>query len=280
MAVHDLGGHTVAFLEARRAPELASLVLRHHGQPLAAPCLQEVHQPDAPALQAALDALLAPDTRLSLFLTGVGASTIFAAAELHHRLDALRTALDRQRVGVRGPKPAAALRRFDVRIDLSAPPPHTTRELIEALAEEPLAGQRVAVQLYGGAGFGGPGELRAALEARGASVVELRPYVWGRPADNAPLRNLLDALAAHQVDALLVTSGVQVDHLFAFAAEHDRADRLRADLDRIVVGAQGPVAAAALERVGIQHAVQPDHGHMGALVQAVAHALASVGVPA
>jgi uroporphyrinogen-III synthase len=277
MAVHDLGGHTVAFLEARRAPELASLIVRHHGQPLAAPCLQEVHQPDAPELQAALDALLAPDTRLSLFLTGVGASTIFAAAELHARVDALRAALDRQRVGVRGPKPAAALRRFGVRVDISAPPPHTTHELVEALAEEPLAGQRVAVQLYGGPGSS---ELRAALEARGASVVELRPYVWGRPADDAPLRTLVDALDAGQVDALLVTSAVQIDHLFAYAVEHDRADRLRADLDRIVVGAQGPVAAAALGRVGIQHAVQPAHGHMGALVQAVAQALAPVGVRA
>jgi uroporphyrinogen-III synthase len=276
MAVHDLGGHSVAFLEARRAPELASLIRRHHGQPLAAPCLQEVHQPDAPELQAALDALLAPATRLSLFLTGVGTSTIFAAAELHGRLDALRAALDRQRVGVRGPKPATALRRFGVRIDITAPPPHTTHELIEALVEEPLAGQRVAVQLYGGPGFSP--ELCAALEARGASVVELRPYIWGRPADETPLRNLLDALDARQVDALLVTSAVQVDHLFAYAGEHDRADRLHTELDRIVVGAQGPVAAAALERVGVAHAIQPAHGHMGALVQAVAQAFAPVSV--
>jgi uroporphyrinogen-III synthase len=274
--MHDLGGHTLAFLEARRAPELASLILRHHGQPLAAPCLQEVHQPAAPELQIALDALLAPDTRLSLFLTGVGTSTIFAAAELHDRLDALRAALDRQRVGVRGPKPAAALRRFGVRVDITAPPPHTSRELLDALAAEPLAGQTVAVQLYGGPNP----DLRGALEARGARVVELRPYVWGRPADDAPLRTLLEALDAGRVDALLVTSAAQVDHLFAYAAEHSRADRLRSQLEPIVVGAQGPVAAAALERVGVQHAVQPAHGHMGALVQAVAQTLAPVGVRA
>ncbi len=275
MVLHDLGGQTVAFLEARRASELASLITRHHGHPLAAPCLQEVHQPDAPELQAALDALLAPDTQLSLFLTGVGATTIFDAAELHGRLDALRAALDRQRVGVRGPKPAAALRRLGVRFDITAPPPHTTRELIAALADEPLAGQTVAVQLYGGPGFSS--ELRSALEARGARVIELRPYVWGRPTDDAPLRTLLDALDAGHVDALLVTSAVQVDHLFAYAAEQNRADQLRAELDQIVVGAQGPIAAAALERVGVQHPIQPAHGHMGALVQATAQALAPVG---
>jgi uroporphyrinogen-III synthase len=270
----DLGGQTVAFLEARRAPELASLITRHHGQPLAAPCLQEVHQPTAPELRAALDALLAPETRFSLFLTGVGTSTIFEAADVQARAEALRHALANQRVGVRGPKPAAVLRRLGVRIDIAAPPPHTTRQLLDALADEPLAGATVAVQLYGGPNPA----LCDALVARGARVVELRPYVWGRPADEAPLGRLLDALDAGQVGALLITSAVQVDHLFAYAGEHGRVDQLRRGLDRVVVGAQGPVAAAALERAGVPAAFQPEHGHMGALVQATARALAATGV--
>ena len=39
----DLRGRTIAFLEGRRAAELASLIERHHGVPLAAPSLRELH---------------------------------------------------------------------------------------------------------------------------------------------------------------------------------------------------------------------------------------------
>jgi uroporphyrinogen-III synthase len=65
---------------------------------------------------------------------------------------------------------------------------------------------------------------------------------------------------------LLVTSQAQVDNLYAVAAEHGRSVRL----DGVAVGAQGPVASAALERHGARATFVPAHGHMGALVLAAA----------
>src|SRR5689334_8679222 len=83
----DLGGRVVAFLEGRRAAELSDLIRRHNGSPLGAPCLREVHRPDAPALQASVRRLCSSDLALAIFLTGVGTATIFEAAR-HAGLEA------------------------------------------------------------------------------------------------------------------------------------------------------------------------------------------------
>jgi len=211
-----------------------------------------------------------PNLRLAIFLTGVGTQTVFAAAQhAGHEAD-LRLRLDHALVAVRGPKPAAALRRFGVRVDLAAPPPHTTDALLETLAAVDVQGASVLVQLYGEPNPA----LCQALAARGAQVIELAPYVWDRPADPAPILELLDALDQRRVDALLVTSQAQVDNLYAVAREHGRTPRL----DGLVIGAQGPVAAAALARHGAQATVIPPHGHMGALVLALATAFDHEGV--
>ena len=97
-------------------------------------------------------------------------------------------------------------------------------------------------------------------------MLELAPYVWDRPVDPKPIVGLLDALDRQQVDALLITSQAQVENLYAVASETGRTPAL----DRVAIGAQGPVAEAALERHGLRAAFTPPHGHMGALVLAAA----------
>src|SRR5437764_5250540 len=107
----DLGGRVVAFLEARRATEMASLITRHHGVPFSAPCLREVHRPDAPELATAVALLCGDDVEVAVFLTGVGTQTIIDAARLHGREAELLAALARKHVAVRGPKPTVVLRK-------------------------------------------------------------------------------------------------------------------------------------------------------------------------
>ena len=102
-------------------------------------------------------------------------------------------------------------------------------------------------------------------------VLEMAPYVWDRPVDPAPILRLLDALDAHAVDALLITSQAQVDNLFGVARDYTREPRL----EGVAIGAQGPVAEAALERHSLHAAFRPAHGHMGALVLAAADYLAA-----
>jgi uroporphyrinogen-III synthase len=193
----------------------------------------------------------------------VGTTTVFEAARRMGREADLRDRLSHARVVVRGPKPTAVLRKLEVRIDITAPPPNTTAEVLQALELVDVCDQTVVVQLYGEPNP----TLSLALRARGADVLELAPYVWDRPVDPAPILRLLDACANDAVDALLITSQAQVDNLFGVAADHGRA----LNLDKVAIGAQGPVAAAALERHGLHVAFRPAHGHMGALVLAAAN---------
>ena len=264
----DLRGKVVAFLEGRRTAELADLIRRHNGVPLAAPCLREVHRPDAPSLQAEVARVCDAELAVAIFLTGVGTSTVFDAARRMGRAADLRQRLARAIVTVRGPKPTAVLRKLQVRIDVTAPPPNTTAEVLQALNGVDVRGKTVAVQLYGEPNPA----LSVALRGRGAEVLELAPYVWERPVDPAPILRLLDALDNDAVDALLITSQAQLDNLFSVA--HDVGRGLR--LGKVAIGAQGPVAEAALERRGLHAAFRPAHGHMGALVLAAAEFLANV----
>jgi len=258
----DLQGRVVAFLEGRRSAELGDLIQRHNGVPLAAPCLREVHTPDSPQLQASIGDALGQPIDVCVFLTGVGTTTIFDAARRMGREADLRQRLAEAVVVVRGPKPSAALRKLGVRIDVSAPAPNTSAEFLSVLSTHELNGKTVVVQLYGEPNP----SLSQSLRARGARVVELAPYVWDRPVDPAPILGLLDALDRRRVDALLVTSQAQVENLFEVAREAGRTPAL----EDVAVGAQGPVAAAALTRYGLRSAFSPEHAHMGALVLAAA----------
>ncbi|HTD76698.1 MAG TPA: uroporphyrinogen-III synthase [Chloroflexota bacterium] len=261
----DLRWAVVAFLEGRRTAELADLIQRHNGVPLAAPCLREVHSPDAPSLQRDVLRVCEADLAVAIFLTGVGTATVFEAARLMGRDEQLRRRLEQALVVVRGPKPTAVLRKLGVRIDISAPPPNTTNEVLAVLEPIDLDGKTVAVQLYGEPNP----SLSQSLHARGAHVIELAPYVWERPVDPAPILGLLDALDVGSVDALLITSQAQVDNLFGVARDHGRTPRLQ----HVAIGAQGPVAEAALARHGLEATFRPAHGHMGALVLAAAEFL-------
>jgi uroporphyrinogen-III synthase len=255
----------VAFLEGRRTAELADLIQRHNGVPLAAPCLREVHQPEAASLQQEVARVCEADIAVAIFLTGVGTTTVFNSARLLGREADLRHRLAQASVVVRGPKPTAVLRKLEIRIDVTAPPPNTTAEVLSSLESTDLHGKTVAVQLYGEPNPA----LSQALSARGATVLEMAPYLWDRPVDPQPILHLLDALDSHQVDALLITSQAQVDNLFGVARDYSR----QPDLNDVAIGAQGPVAEAALERHGLHAAFRPAHGHMGALVLAAAEYL-------
>jgi hypothetical protein len=89
----DLQQRVVAFLEGRRTAELADLIQRHNGVPLAAPCLREVHTPDSPVLQASIERVLAADVWIAIFLTGVGTATVFESAQRMRRDAELRRRL-------------------------------------------------------------------------------------------------------------------------------------------------------------------------------------------
>jgi uroporphyrinogen-III synthase len=264
----SMGGRVVALLEARRQGELARLVETYGGRPILAPAVREEPVADYAAIAALLDSAAAAPFQVAVFQTGVGTKALVQGALALGRDAELRAALESATVVTRGPKPVAALREERVRVDIRTPEPYTTPDMLTALASTDLAGRRVFVQHYGERNL----ELVNALAARGADLLEAELYRWTLPDDTGPLETLLQhELMTARVDALVVTSQVQVRHLCQVADRLGLRATLPDLLDRrVVMVAVGPVAARAIVEHGLRVDLQPEHPKMGALVQELA----------
>ena len=265
----SLGGARVALLEARMESELASLVRRHGGEPLCVPALREVERECSDESAAAIDAVEHAGAVVVL-ATGVGLARWLVMAASLGRLDALRSALARATVVCRGPKPVAVLKREGLTAHVRAEPPHTTAELLAALAAIDVTGRDVVFVHDGGGGPTVPGALRG----RGARVAEIRPYGWALPADLQPLRDLCGAIVDGRVDAVAFTTQIQARHLFEVAERAALRDAIaRAMHASVLVAAVGPTSARALVDLGVPPHVVPAQGKMGAMVVALAEAM-------
>jgi uroporphyrinogen-III synthase len=158
-----------------------------------------------------------------------------------------------------------------VRIDVRASSPFATDNVVESLADIALDRAAVLVQRHGATNPA----LRDALEARGATVREIAMYRWALPADTQPLKDLLDALAGSRVDAVVFTSAVQVQNLFAVAAEQGRSESLAGLMDGLVIASIGPVCSRALRSYGITPSFEANPPKLGPLVSALESALSA-----
>jgi len=262
---------TVAILESRLSTQLADLIARRGARVIAAPALAETPDVDPDAIARLVSGLAARPAKLGVFQTGVGTRALFEAIDALGVTQALLDALAKSVVAARGPKPTAALRARGVRIDRSAAEPYTTAELLAAIADVPLKGERVLVQRYGASNE----ELDHSLQARGAEVVEIATYRWSLPADTGPLIALLDALERGEVDATVFTSASQAQNLFALAERQGRDRTLASHVDRTIVASIGPVCSAALRGLGVKVSLEAKPPKLGPLVAALDEALSS-----
>ena len=260
---------TIAILESRLGRQFADLVAKHGGRPLLAPALAEVPDVDRDTIARLVADIESHPPKVAIFQTGVGTRALFEATDALGLTGRLLALLAKIIVAVRGPKPTAVLRARGVRMDLSAQDPFTTAEVLEALAQTPVAGERVVVQRYGVTNL----ELEEALAARGAHVIEIPTYRWALPEDTRPMVELMDALERRGVDAVAVTNAAQVYNLFDLAAKLGRADALRASLNRTLVASVGPVSSDALRKFGVAVGLESSPPKLGPLMSALDQAL-------
>ena len=259
----------VAILESRLGRELVDLVARRGAVPFHAPALAELPDLDLARIGELVRALGTRPAKLAVFQTGVGTRALFAATDTLDLTSRFLQLLEKSVVAVRGPKPTAALRSRGVRVDRSAADPFTTQQLLSAIADVPLESERVLVQRHGAVNV----ELERALEARGASVLEIPTYRWSLPPDTAPLAALIDALGRGEMHAVVLTNAEQVRNLFAVAGRLGRVDELRAALNRTLVASIGPVASAALREAGVRVGLESSPPKLGALLSSLEEAL-------
>jgi uroporphyrinogen-III synthase len=254
----------VCSFESRRAAEIRSLLERQGAVATVAPSMKEVPIGDNPAAFAYADELLAGKIDVMVFLTGVGARALLEALETRHRREEIFAAWGQCVIVVRGPKPVAVLREWNVRIDHRAPEPNTWRELLATLdAAVPLVGKRVAVQEYGVPNA----EFYRQLETRGASVLSVPVYRWAFPDDTEPLRQAVEQTIAGGFDVLMFTSANQLHNVVEMA---DRMGRKQEWLDaakRCKIASIGPTASETIHSYGLPVHIEPEHPKMGPLVK-------------
>lgn len=256
----------VGLLEGRMEGELAALVRRHGGEPVLGPALSEAPVDAREAVAGLVEALRAGEVQVVLFLTGVGATRLFAEAERMGLHEELRAALQATTNVSRGQKPWQPLRRNGVPVSVTVPDPYTTDDVLATLAGLELQGKGVALLHYGERSEA----LATGIARLGGRLREIFVYEWRLPDDLRPLEALVDELVAGGLDALAFTSQVQVRHLFRVAEPRCGADLLRRALnERAVVAAVGPTCAAALEAAGVPPRVVPTNPKMGPMVVAL-----------
>jgi Uroporphyrinogen-III synthase len=258
----ELAGFTIGVTADRRRDELAAMLERRGARVVLAPALRIVPLADDTELRAATRACLENPPDIVMANTGIGMRGWLEAAEGWGLAEPLRAVLSRAYVVSGGPRARSAIRAAGLH-DHWSPVSESCDEVIEHLRQRGVRGQVVAVQLHGER----QPECTAALEAAGATVIEVPVYRWAPPTDPAPLQRLIDLIAGRLVDAVAFTSAPAVTALLRAAGPSTEAvlEALRTD---VLAACVGQVTAAPLRRHGVP-VVTPNRARLGGLVQAI-----------
>jgi uroporphyrinogen-III synthase len=263
-------GLRVLSLESRRAAEIEKLIRSQGGEPFVAPSMRESPLEDNPQAFAFAERLFKSEFDMMIFLTGVGARLLNQIIETRWPAGAFPDALRKLAVVVRGSKPMAVMREWNVPVAVSVPEPNTWRQVLAAIAGRPE--QRIAVQEFGRPAS----ELVDGLRARRAEVTPVPVYQWRLPEDCDPLREAARRLASNKFDVVLFTTSIQVPHLLRIAEELGVKDALRSALKGMVVASVGPSTSETLSEFGIVPDLEPSHPKMGFLVNETAAKAAAI----
>jgi uroporphyrinogen-III synthase len=262
----DFSGLTVAAFESRMAQEMERLIERYGGKPCVAPSMREIPIEDNPQAVAFGDQLLAGQFDMVVLLTGVGTRSLIDVLQTKWSLESIKKALGGTVLVARGPKPVGALKELGLTTHVQVPEPNTWRDLIQAIADyrpEGIQGLRVALQEYG---VSNP-DLIEALRQRGGQVTPVPVYRWALPQDTGPLEKTIRSILAGNVDVILITNAVQVDHIVKLLEQHQSLELFKQSLSKMVIASIGQIASERLQRHGFPVDLEPSHSKMGILVK-------------
>lgn len=271
----------VLSFESRKGDEMRSLIERSGGAATIAPAMKEVTLGMTAEIQTFHDRLREGSLDLLIFLTGVGTEALATAIETEHSRDELLELMQRCRIVVRGPKPFAILRNWNVRVDARAAEPNTWHEVVQSVlevvaaesstagqdqgdaSEQPLSGCRIAVQEYGQPAS----ELYSELEKLGAEILPVPIYKWALPDDTSPVEASIEATIQGEFDVVLFTTAQHMVHVLEIADRMGRKDEWLAAARRCLIASIGPTASERIVECGLPVDFQPEHPHMGHLVR-------------
>jgi uroporphyrinogen-III synthase len=117
--------------------------------------------------------------------------------------------------------------------------------------------------------------LIRAIEAQGAEIDAVLPYIYDAQVADANIVTAIEEMAQGRIDAIALTSSGQARRLFDVAKAHHCADRLRDGLARTPIASVGPVVSDELKSHGLRTDISPanDAYFMKPLISAMATVL-------
>lgn len=255
----------VCSFESRRCEEMANLISRFGGLPTVAPSMREVPLSENRAAAEFAERLVQGEFPLVLFMTGVGAATLFAAVKNFLPWEPFAAALNERTILIRGPKPVPVLKAHGIHIDFRAPEPNTWREVLAMIDDVPIpvADQTLAIQEYGKPSL----PFYRELEVRGAEIFPVPVYQWDFPQDTAPLYAAIRESVESPFALMLFTSANQVDNVLAAAEQIQLLEPFRDSLRQTLIASIGPTCSERLRELGLRPAMEPSHPKMAHLVR-------------
>ncbi|SEO02912.1 uroporphyrinogen-III synthase [Paenibacillus sp. OV219] len=258
-----LDGKIIAVTGPRKAEELSRMIGKFGGTAVIRPAQGTVFLDDS-QIELQLRALIDHPADWLILTTGVGTEALLQTAEKLGLAEPFLAALGRMKLAARGYKTVNALRKIGL-VPEVRDEDGTTAGLMRALDSYDLQGCRVALQLYGDPAPKITGEL----QQRGAVCEELLPYRHIAPADEV-IEQLLHEIIRGQIDAVTLTSTVQVRYVMGCAARLGILEAVRAAFETSVLAvAIGKVTAEAMSEEGIARVLFPEEERMGNMLVAM-----------
>lgn len=249
-----LNNWRIAVPESRELDLFSDMLNQRGATVLRCPLVAIYDSPDTESIANWLAQFIEQDFDDIIMLTGEGIRRLTRFAERQGIESAWIDALSRVRKIARGPKPGRALRDVKLKPDTIAKTA-TTQGIIDMLSTEDLRGRKIAVQLYGEV-VNEP--LQNFLTQQGAEVFAVAPYIYAPDSENDDVEALITQVIDGQIDVFVFTSTPQITRVVKIAKKSGCLEAFIEGLNRIVVAAIGPVAAAGLEAQGIEVKISPD----------------------
>jgi uroporphyrinogen-III synthase len=266
-----LNGYRILILETREEAQFSRLLGEQGADVLQCPMFTIHDAPEPAPIEAWIRRFVdAPFDDLVL-TTGEGLRRLMKVVRRIGLEQEFIAALGQARKFARGPKPGRALREIGLEPQVTTEKP-TSEGIAEMLSRIDLRGHRLGLQLYPDKDHS---VLIGAIEALGAEVDTVLPYVYDARAAEANIVTAINEMAAGRIDAIALTNLGQVRRLVEVARARGYEERLRDGLARTPIASVGPVVSDELKSHGLRTDISPanDAYFMKPLISAMATAL-------
>lgn len=267
-----LNGYRVLILETREEAQFSRLLSEQGADVLQCPMFTINDAPDPAPIEGWIRRAIEKPFDDLVLMTGEGMRRLMKVVRRIGVEQEFIASLAKSRKFTRGPKPGKALREIGLEPQMTTEKP-TSEGVAEMLSRLDLSGHRVGLQLYPDKDHG---NLIDAIEARGAVVDPVLPYVYDSKAADANIVAAIDELAGGRIDAVALTNLGQIRRLIDIAKRHGWEQKLREGLTQTPIASVGPAVSDELRSHGLTAAIYPadEAFFMRPLISAMAAALA------